>query len=211
MSEHKHLKSLRPMIAAAICLAVMVCSAFAADAATGGAFFRSIQTVFGVQEVRQEVFQTSDFDATVWTELTTGEDLPEDAVSSVNLGRNAGAYLTEDGRVMLREKGGEDRDVTEEWAKGGTVAAGGEEFTVEVFTDGAGNVLYQCSITGEQEADVDKVFLSGGMLFDPDKFDLNDLPMFEESVDFVEYGEADVSENREKPGVYAFTFREPEE
>ncbi len=191
MNETKRFHPLRPVAAVAACLTLMVCTAFAADAATGGAFFQSIRTVFGTQEVKQEIIgsDNGDTEVTVWTEVSSGQDLPENAVASVNLGEEAGAYLTKDGRVMLREKGQEDQDVTEAWNQGGTFTAGGQTFSVEVLTDGEGNKLYECSGNREQGTDVGKVFLNGGLLFDPDRFDLSSIPgiAFGEAVDFADH------------------------
>lgn len=211
MNETRRFHPLRPVIAAAACLTLMVCTAFAADAATGGAFFQSIRTVFGTQEVKQEVFHTNDFEMTAWTEISGGEDLPENAVAAINLGENAGAYLTEDGRVMLREKDREDQDVTEAWDQGGTFTAGGQSFTVEVLTDGEGNKLYECSGDREQETDVGKVFLNGGLLFDPDRFDMECLPGidFGEMGDYSDYDVVDMTGSEESK-VYSFTITEPE-
>ena len=211
MNETRRFHPLRSVIAAAACLTLMVCTAFAADAATGGAFFQSIRTVFGTQEVKQEVFHTNDFEMTAWTEISGGQDLPENAVASVNLGEEAGAYLTEDGRVMLREKGQEDQDVTEAWNQGGTFTAGGQTFTVEVLTDGEGNKLYECSGDREQETDVGKVFLNGGLLFDPDRFDMECLPGidFGEMGDYSDYDVVDMTGSEESK-VYSFTITEPE-
>lgn len=191
MNEHKHFHPLRPVTAAAACLAVMVCTAFAADAATGGAFFQSIRTVFGAQEIKQEIIGGGNggMVVTAWTEVSGGQDLPKNAVASVNLSEEAGAYLTREGRVMLREKGQEDQDVTEAWDQGGTFTAGGQTFTVEVLTDGEGNKLYECSGDREQGTDVGKVFLNGGLLFDPDRFDLTSIPgiAFEEATGFADH------------------------
>ena len=201
MNETKRFHPLRPVAAVAACLTLMVCTAFAADAATGGAFFQSIRTVFGTQEVKQEIIgsDNGDTEVTVWTEISSGQDLPENAVASVNLGEEAGAYLTEDGRVMLREKGQEDRDVTEDWDQGGTVTVGGQEFTVEVLTDRAGNKLYKCSGNRGSGTNAEEVFLNGGLLFNPGQFELTSVPG-------IQFETVDVQDD-----VYNYTITEPEE
>lgn len=200
MYEKKRMHPLRPIAAAAVCLAVMVCSAFAADAATGGAFFRSIRTVFGMQTIRQEVVHADGVTAAVFTQIDGEYGLPDGAVSSVNLGEKAGAYLTEDGRVMLREEGKEDQDVTEAWAQGGTFSIGGEDFTVETFADSSGNRLYKISVLRNLETDVDQAFLYGGLLFDADRYDWSVLPGLEMG-DIETGGEGEIQ-------TYTFTAKE---
>ncbi len=200
MYEKKRVHPLRPIAAAAVCLAVMACSAFAADAATGGAFFQSIRTVFGIQTIRQEIVHTDGVTAAVFTQIDGEYDLPDGAVSSVNLGEKAGAYLTEDGRVMLREEGYEDRDVTEAWSQGGTFTIGGEDFTVETFADGGGNRLYKISALRNLGTDVDQAFLHGGLLFDTDRYDCSALPGLEMG-DIETGGEGKIQ-------TYTFTAKE---
>lgn len=203
MKKFRSFKPLRPVAIAALCVCLLVGSAFAADAATDGAITRTLTSVFGDQIFSIEILPSESEDDVVVTlcnvELT---DLPDNAVSVIAIGETAGVYLTSDGRVMLREAGKDDVDVTDVWANGGSFSIGGKQLTVETVTDSNGNIAYCCDV---EDADSEDDFLSSGILFDPDSFDLNVLPGF--STEIAVEGDSFMTEDGEvvKSSVYTFT------
>lgn len=199
MKESKRVMKLRPVAIAAMCACLLLGSAFAANAATDGAVIRTLRTVFGGQSIEITTLPT-DEDVTVTLATLDITDVPDNAVAVVTLGENAGAFLTDDGRVMLREAGKDDVDVTDSWANGGSFTVGGKQIAVKAITDSNGNVAYECEGVGDTSADE---WLYPSFLFDPDNFDLNALPGFED----VTIG-SDVTVEGEVQGATAYTFTE---
>lgn len=201
MKKFRSFKPLRSVAIAALCVCLLVGSAFAADAATDGAITRTLTSVFGGQIIHMETLPT-DEDVVVTLcdiELT---DIPEDAVSVIALGEDAGVYLTADGKIMLRENGKDDVDVTNDWANGGTFNIGEKQVVVETITDSNGNTAYSCTVEGaESEDDI----FSSGILFNPESFDLNALPGFNEAIT-VDGGSVMTADGEvQKSDVYTFT------
>lgn len=199
MKESKRVMHLRPVAIAAMCACLLLGSAFAANAATDGAVIRTLRTVFGWQSVEITMLPT-DEDVALTLATLDITDVPDNAVAVVTLGENAGAYLTDDGRVMLRETGEDDVDVTDSWVNGGSFTVGGKQVVVEPIADSSGNVAYNCMVEG---ASSEEDLLSSGVLFDPGRFDLNALPGFEDvTVDSSMTAEGEVQ------GATAYTFTE---
>lgn len=193
MKERKKFNPLRPIAAVAVCACLLVGSAFAADAATGGEFFKRIQTVFGEQEIHTVTVDNGGIVGVSysWSEFSGDLDLPEGAAGWVALGTEAGAYLTQEGRVMLREAGADERDVTEEWAQGGTFTAGDVTFTVEAMSDESGNMAYHCVVDRTQIDWDEAALIGGGLLFDPDRCDLTEIFQQLDMADMAEFSEED--------------------
>lgn len=199
MKESKRVMHLRPVAIAAMCACLLLGSAFAANAATDGGVIRTLRTVFGWQRVEITMLPT-DEDVSVTLATLDITDVPDNAVAVVTLGENAGAFLTDDGRVMLREAGKDDVDVTDSWAEGGSFTVGGKQVVVKTITDSNGNVAYECEGIGDASADE---WLYPSFLFDPDSFDLNALPGFED----VTIG-SDMTVEGEVQGATVYTFTE---
>lgn len=117
MNQKKTVRKFRPALAAALCVCVIVGGALTANAATGGAFFKSITLAFGAGEGDQHF--TESFGGNGESiPAPAAVDFPENAAEQYVFAEGIGAYVTADGAVFLLQNG-QETDITAQLSENG--------------------------------------------------------------------------------------------